>query len=104
MAKISEKEKNKKWIRSIELEIDDFEERYAYGDEIHEDEWINNGMDWLNYVYLSLKIGVKNPEKVPDYINERFGKCIERVRKLKPKILEKGYHYPEVIDQIALTE
>jgi hypothetical protein len=92
---------NDQVLRSIETELDDFEERYDSGSLISEDEWDLMSYDWHNLFYIYISVRIRKIEELTNEQKENLIALILRARSLKEKIIEKGYAYPEIIDQIA---
>lgn len=101
MAKTDEviQQEQEQRIRGIEAEIEDFEERYDY---FSKDQWIEWSMDWLQYLVLGVSSAIKEYDLLTDNQKARIKDAIRKLRILRPKIEEKGYEYPEILDKAPL--
>ena len=89
--------KNESKLKSIELELDDFEEDLKMGASDHQFDLMS--ADWAFLLKGNMHILLKNDfDSLTSDQKERFTGLMMRTKNLKNKILEKHYSYPEAID------
>lgn len=85
-------------IRSIEIEIDEFDDRYKQGDSIQKIEWSNMSSDWHGDMCATLDYLISEVNHLSASQRKQLDNILFRLRNMKPKIIEKNYAYRDVFD------
>lgn len=85
-------------LKSILIEIGDFEERFNAGNQILQEEWDNMEVDWHLEMTGYLDYLISKYDDLSEIQRIKLKDVIQRVQKIKPMILEKNYSYKEIFD------
>jgi hypothetical protein len=102
MATPDEIKENERRLKSIDIEIEEFEFFYETGAD--EDVWITFASEWLTGLVIVIENILKQRDLLTADQNHRLKVDIRKVRSMRKQIEEKGWTYPEVIDRVALKD
>jgi hypothetical protein len=89
-------------LAQIDTELENFEDRLEYSDEVLQDEWENAKYDWAILLIPGVERLLEPGTIFTDDQKNQLRDYVQRLKKIKSRILEKGYEYPEIIDQVEI--